>query len=251
MSKYKVGDKVRVRKWEEMEKEFGLDEDGDIKLRTCFARDMKVFCGKTVTISDMYDEKYKGKQYIIEEDSGKWNWSDDMFKSAEFCLDDLKDENIIEIRCGEKLVVLGEYFVNNNGYVKKKDYYQDFKNKNLKEWDIVAAYPPSGKMQRNLISMTKPVDEPIWKEKKRIEIPEPDRTILDNLYEEYQWIARDEDGEVDAYSRKPEKHDQYWTNGGQLLNLSNIFDDLFQFIQWTDEEPINFRELLRKEKENK
>lgn len=27
----KVGDKVRVRDWEDMEEEFGLDRDGDIK----------------------------------------------------------------------------------------------------------------------------------------------------------------------------------------------------------------------------
>lgn len=28
--KYKVGDKVRVRKWNDMVDEFGTDEDGDI-----------------------------------------------------------------------------------------------------------------------------------------------------------------------------------------------------------------------------
>ena len=28
--KYKVGDKVRVREWDDMEKEFGLDEYGGI-----------------------------------------------------------------------------------------------------------------------------------------------------------------------------------------------------------------------------
>lgn len=28
---FKVGDKVRIRSWEDMEKEFGVDSDGDIK----------------------------------------------------------------------------------------------------------------------------------------------------------------------------------------------------------------------------
>lgn len=48
----KVGDKVKIRTWESMEKEFGLDKDGDINIRPCFfTTEMKQYCGKTLTVA--------------------------------------------------------------------------------------------------------------------------------------------------------------------------------------------------------
>lgn len=44
--KYKVGDKVKVRKWSDMALEFGVDDDGDIKMPVYFIKDMEQFCGK-------------------------------------------------------------------------------------------------------------------------------------------------------------------------------------------------------------
>lgn len=246
MSRYKVGDKVRVREWEDMEKEFEKGTRCITSKNGCsFREDMKELCGKTYKIESVCNALSNGTtRYRLCKCA--WSFDDCMLENAEFCLDDLKDENIIELRCGEKLVILGEYFVNNNGYVKKKDYYQDFKNKNLKEWDIVAAYPPSGKTQRDLISMTTPTAEPIWKEKKRIEIPEPDRTILENINEEYKYIVRDHAGDIFVCTRKPEKHKYYWLGKEKSYPLT-AFNHLFQFVQWTDEEPVNFREALKGE----
>lgn len=40
----KVGDKVKVRSWAEMEKEFGLDSEGDINTEVCFTTIMKRYC---------------------------------------------------------------------------------------------------------------------------------------------------------------------------------------------------------------
>ena len=59
--KYKVGDKVKVREWDDMAKEFRIDEDGDIDTgRNCFfVGDMKKFCGKTVTIVASNGQVYK------------------------------------------------------------------------------------------------------------------------------------------------------------------------------------------------
>ena len=48
----KVGDKVKIRTWESMEKEYGLDGDGDINIRPCcFTTEMKQYCGKTLTVA--------------------------------------------------------------------------------------------------------------------------------------------------------------------------------------------------------
>ena len=76
----KVGDKLRVRDWEDMEREFGLDRDGDIKCTPFFIEEMRKFCGKVVNVNyvayDKYDEKLK---IGIYEDNGEYEWSVDMF----------------------------------------------------------------------------------------------------------------------------------------------------------------------------
>lgn len=63
--KYKIGDKVRVRKDLIVDKEYGRD---------FFVSEMNFLKGKTVIISDIEYGFYK-----IIEDSGKWNWTDEMF----------------------------------------------------------------------------------------------------------------------------------------------------------------------------
>lgn len=62
--KFKVGDKVRIRSWEDMEKEFGVDSDGDIKCHYFFTQDMKDLCGKIFTISriGLYTVSFKENQ---------------------------------------------------------------------------------------------------------------------------------------------------------------------------------------------
>ena len=53
----KVGDKVKIRTWESMEKEYGLDGDGDINIRPCcFTTEMKQYCGKTLTVARIYSD---------------------------------------------------------------------------------------------------------------------------------------------------------------------------------------------------
>lgn len=79
--KYKVGDKVKVRKWDDMASEFDIDASGDIALPTIFfTKEMEKFCGKIVTIqgayADLDDEYYE----IIEDTEHEFSFSDDMFE---------------------------------------------------------------------------------------------------------------------------------------------------------------------------
>ena len=52
---FKVGDKVKIRQWNDMVEEFGLDAYGNIKTRGhTFPKGMKYLCGKIATIKGLW-----------------------------------------------------------------------------------------------------------------------------------------------------------------------------------------------------
>lgn len=77
--KYKVGDKVRVRQWDDMKREFG-ECLGAIDTPFCFfTSSMKVYCGLIYEIAKVYGRCYElksnEKPYIK-----KWYFTDDMLE---------------------------------------------------------------------------------------------------------------------------------------------------------------------------
>lgn len=65
---FKVGDRVRIRDWDDMEREYGTDFDGDIKVPDIlFVRRMRHLCGRYATIRGI-----NRQNNII----GLENWSD-------------------------------------------------------------------------------------------------------------------------------------------------------------------------------
>lgn len=79
-------------------------------------------------------------------------------------------------------------------------------------------------------------------------LTEDERAILRNLDKEWKWIARDEDGNLHIFSKKPEKEVDEWDVFG-IMNYAifYMFNDIFQFIKWEDDEPYNIEELLKGE----
>ena len=80
--KYKVGDKVKIRKWDDMVSEFDVDASGDIELPGIFfTKKMEKFCGKIVTIQERKVD-LDGEEYyeILEDTEHEYNFSDDMFE---------------------------------------------------------------------------------------------------------------------------------------------------------------------------
>lgn len=77
--KFKVGDKVRVRAWDDMEKEFGLNADGDIKCRCWFTKGMRDSCGKIVQIESVSPEI---ETYCIKDDFH--TFTDDMLEAVAY-----------------------------------------------------------------------------------------------------------------------------------------------------------------------
>ena len=78
--RYKVGDRVRVRRWETMEKQYKVTKYGDIDISGIpFDKKRKPFCGQVVTIKKVADGQYR-----IKEDDGYWFWIDEMFEGYAF-----------------------------------------------------------------------------------------------------------------------------------------------------------------------
>lgn len=112
--KYKVGDRVVVRQWDDMEREFGLNEYGDINCKKIFVVPMNIHCGQTMEIVSV-----KGKHYKMRDND--WRWTDDMIeRRADMTKSDLKSGMVIETREGERYLAVEPngvlFFMNLNGH---------------------------------------------------------------------------------------------------------------------------------------
>lgn len=107
--KYQIGDKVKVRKWSDMVLEFGVDDDGDIKMPVYFIKDMEQFCGKIVTIKSRNVSLDEEEYYEIMEDTEQAFWfSDDMFE------DDFTAPILIGVDIYNLVKELNNKFLGNN-----------------------------------------------------------------------------------------------------------------------------------------
>ena len=93
-----------------------------------------------------------------------------------------------------------------------------------------------------------------WCEAEYVE--KPTLTLKENLFiglirTEYKYIARDEDGLLSVYPRKPEKKSTYWLltdNPNSARDLyTRALDVNFDFIKWEDEEPWLIEDLKKLE----
>lgn len=84
--KYKVGDKVRVKQWDDMVEEYGSYNSKDINIPSCtFVKAMREYCGSVVTIHKL---TCRDTRYFIEEDDCGFFWTDDMFENVYYsCAD--------------------------------------------------------------------------------------------------------------------------------------------------------------------
>ena len=102
--KYNVGDKVRIKTWSEMEREFGLDRAGDVKITPSFVGDMDEYAGEILTI-----EKVEENYYLMKEDDGHWDWTDDMISYKVVETSSLYDEEVADYIKDDMESVMGAY----------------------------------------------------------------------------------------------------------------------------------------------
>lgn len=75
---------------------------------------------------------------------------------------------------------------------------------------------------------------------------EDEKVILRNISEQHKWITRDKSGDITIYSTKPYKSNGYWVGSQTVYSFQQLtaFKHLFQSIQWSDDEPCEFRKYL-------
>lgn len=81
-------------------------------------------------------------------------------------------------------------------------------------------------------------------EEKQLQITEADRIILENLYPEYEWIAKEKNGEVWAYKKKPEKLDVIYYHVAPDDQYFLKFNDLLKSLSF-DDGPVRIKDLLQ------
>lgn len=125
MAKYKVGDRVVVRRDIMLGKVYFMDghqDSTDHSFRDSVIHPMVGFAGKTVTISAV------GSKYTIEEDSH--NWTDGMFSGlAEQPIPTLRTGMVVRTRDGKYYGILrgrgegkNDYLASSSGTLHLKDY---------------------------------------------------------------------------------------------------------------------------------
>ena len=100
---FKVGDRVRIRSWESMAKESGIDSKGDIETKYNFVKYMKNLCGRTATIIDINGIEVKLGEWSNAGNT-TWNFSIDMLEPVLFEKCDLQNGDVLRDRNGDKSV---------------------------------------------------------------------------------------------------------------------------------------------------
>lgn len=81
MKKFKVGDRVRIRSWDDLASEFGLEEDGYISCNVGgFSKYMCHLCGREATICSMQNKDVELTDWSDASGDLYWCFTDDMLE---------------------------------------------------------------------------------------------------------------------------------------------------------------------------
>lgn len=76
MSKYQVGDILRIRQWDDMANEYGCTPYGSIHCNFMFTREMRCMCGEIFTVKEITNDRYYSEEGI----EGMYSISADMLE---------------------------------------------------------------------------------------------------------------------------------------------------------------------------
>ena len=160
----------------------------------------------------------------------------------EFNKKDLKYGMVVETKSGRKYMYnYRKEFVSLSGCSaldSDKHYANDLTAKIYchEEFDIIKVYQDYT------------CQEVLW-ERKEIELSDHERSLLGALPCEFKYIARDKSGDLFVFDDRPVKYVEYseWVITGRFSNSGElkVFNHLFQFIKWEDEEPYYIPDLFK------
>lgn len=227
MSNFKVRDRVRIRSWESMEKEFGTFANGSIKATFGFASAMNNLCGHTATISDIDGKKVSLKDWDDDNLNTAWGYSTDMLEPVTPRICYLLGGEDTPLEIGEKFEVDGEcsrYYISEDGVMHITGCAQESAS------GIYTALNHPEKIIR----------------KPKIEFSDDEKAFMRLLVKKgYKWIARDRDDTLAIFTGKPKlvgyDYDIYMQNSGD--DGCHIPDNLFPQITF-ENSPIRMEEYL-------
>ena len=77
-SEIHIGDRLRIREWDDMAAEFETDDDGDLEIydahrnRVWFTREMQYLCGQTFTVREIVEDSVVWSYVSEEPDPTDW-----------------------------------------------------------------------------------------------------------------------------------------------------------------------------------
>ena len=75
-------------------------------------------------------------------------------------------------------------------------------------------------------------------------LTEAEKVILKNVDSSYKYIARDKNGSLYIFNKKPTKECDVWDAQLDYCRLKG-FEHLFKFVLWEDDAPYEIAELLK------
>ena len=81
--KFKVGELVRIRQWDDMVKEFGTKDTGSVNCKCYFTITMKPLCGKYAEIKNILIDDIVHLRFFNCEEETCWSYSTDMIEKVD------------------------------------------------------------------------------------------------------------------------------------------------------------------------
>ena len=94
----KIGDRVRIRQWDDMKQAFGVDGAGDIKAEHFFTTGMRHLCGREATVASISGGLIRLKDWSDEDGDINFSYSAGMLEKVE----EKKMDNMIVITADGK-----------------------------------------------------------------------------------------------------------------------------------------------------
>ena len=237
--KFKVGDKVQFKSWEELKEEFGVTVLGDIPTSPYyFTAQMKHLCNTQAIIREVLNDRevmLDGFD-VAYGNGGVFAYCTDMLKPVKEKKKQKKD------LASEDLEDCVEYSLK-----KYKQYLKDMENRKISNgYKLAVVDGIVWTIDKKIEYHEKRLAElKAQKQKEKWVFTEDEKVILRNLPKEYKYIVREskEGGEgLTLFPEKPTKG--YYNWGGKNWHCIREFNHIFQCIQWSDEEPCEFRKFI-------